>query len=1070
MQTSSFPRALRRSADVPARPARRVLGLVAVLGSLLFVTAPARAQFTVTGSNSINYAGTETNHAGTSYIGTYGTGTATLAGGATRNIEGTFILGYGADDNGTMTITGANTVWTFAGTRKTAYIGYTGAGALNINDSGRMNFTGNLSMGTYAATATTPVSLTIASGGILATTASMTTSGITIGASGGTNSATISVDGIGSLLSVGGGIQFDANTSLTVTDGAQATFTKNITLRGSAATATTTFIRVAGAGSLVSTTAGLDAGLGSAGIGNLTVTDGGKLRVGGTFTLNRGTLKIGEGAAPGYLDTAGISVIQADNPTIEFNHTDDNYSFVNDAGNGIVLSSSLGVKVVAGTTVFTATSSYSGGTTITGGTLFINDVSPVGASGIGTGPITVGANGTLIFGTGGTSGTFYTSSAATITNNGRITFNRTGAVSLDGVISGNGSITKLGAGELSLNANNSAYTGTLTISGGLLTLYNVNALGASATTLAPGTTLKLATSGMFTGAVTLSGSGTDGTGALIAAAATPTLSGPVTLAGNTTVNVGWNANLTLTGALGESAAASGLTKLGLGTLTLANANTYTGETLISAGTVIAKHSGAFGAGAGGVTIAAGTALLLQGDATLAGRDLTLNGYGYAGNTGALRNVSGANTWGGKVTLGSDSYLDTAAGSVLTFNGGLHGGNLELTKNGAGTLVLGGAGTFTGTLTVNAGTLGLAHSSALQSATLNISNSTLSFGSLTAATLGGLTGASAISLTNDSGAGVTLTINSAVNSSYYSVLSGAGSLVKTGAGTFSLTGESTITGPTLVSAGTLNLGAPLALQYSPIEVASAGTLTFGGPDATIGGLNGTGKVSFGSSAIGLTVNTTSSSSFGGVISGYGSLTKAGTGTLTLSGTNTYTGATRINDGTFRVNGSLASSAVTVASGATLGGSGTIGGLATFASGAHLAPGTSPGTLSFTAGLTLNDGTILDLQLGTTSDKVIVSGGALSGPASGTITVNLSDSGGFTAGTYDFIDASGATLTGIDATSFELGTVIAGYDFTFTQSGNLFQLTAVSTAIPEPSTCAIIASFACLAVAVWRKRRS
>ena len=194
------------------------------------------------------------------------------------------------------------------------------------------------------------------------------------------------------------------------------------------------------------------------------------------------------------------------------------------------------------------------------------------------------------------------------------------------------------------------------------------------------------------------------------------------------------------------------------------------------------------------------------------------------------------------------------------------------------------------------------------------------------------------------------------------------------------------------------------------------------------------------------------------------------TLTLSGTNTYTGATRINDGTLRVNGSLISSAVTVASGATLGGSGTIGGLATFATGAHLAPGNSPGTITFTGGLILSTGSILDFQLGTASDLIAVSGGTLSGPGSGTITVNLSDSGGFTAGTYDFIDASGATLTGIDATSFALGTIIAGYDFTFTQSGNLFRLVAVTAALPEPATYAALLGAAALAFAAFRRKNA
>ncbi len=194
-----------------------------------------------------------------------------------------------------------------------------------------------------------------------------------------------------------------------------------------------------------------------------------------------------------------------------------------------------------------------------------------------------------------------------------------------------------------------------------------------------------------------------------------------------------------------------------------------------------------------------------------------------------------------------------------------------------------------------------------------------------------------------------------------------------------------------------------------------------------------------------------------------------GTTVLSGTLAHTGATWINGGTLLVNGSLASSAVTVDSGGTLGGSGTIGGLATFASGAHLAPGNSPGTITFTGGLTLSSGTILDFQLGTTSDLILVTGGTLTGPLSGTITLNLSDSGGFTAGTYTLIDATGASLSSIGGTSFDLGTTIAGYTYTFAQHGNLFQLIATASAIPEPATYATLAGVLTLALAGWRRRR-
>src|SRR5690606_7742699 len=94
--------------------------------------------------------------------------------------------------------------------------------------------------------------------------------------------------------------------------------------------------------------------------------------------------------------------------------------------------------------------------------------------------------------------------------------------------------------------------------------------------------------------------------------------------------------------------------------------------------------------------------------------------------------------------------------------------------------------------------------------------------------------------------------------------------------------------------------------------------------------------------------------------------------------------------------------TLGSSQTLGGGGSIAGLTTIGSGAALAPGSSPGTLTFTNGLTLDAGAILNFELGTVSDLIAVTGGTLTGPSAGTVTLNLSDSGGFAAGTYTLFD--------------------------------------------------------------------
>ena len=130
----------------------------------------------------------------------------------------------------------------------------------------------------------------------------------------------------------------------------------------------------------------------------------------------------------------------------------------------------------------------------------------------------------------------------------------------------------------------------------------------------------------------------------------------------------------------------------------------------------------------------------------------------------------------------------------TISGSSIAGACSLNLFGNGAVTLSGANTFTNTTTINAGTLTLANSSALQNSTLNYSGGSLSFGSLTAATLGGLSGTVNLSLLNGSSAAVALTAGgNGFSTSYSGNLSGSGSLIKNGAGTLTLGGNESLTG-------------------------------------------------------------------------------------------------------------------------------------------------------------------------------------------------------------------------------------------------------------------------------------
>ena len=158
----------------------------------------------------------------------------------------------------------------------------------------------------------------------------------------------------------------------------------------------------------------------------------------------------------------------------------------------------------------------------------------------------------------------------------------------------------------------------------------------------------------------------------------------------------------------------------------------------------------------------------------------------------------------------------------------------------------------------------------------------------------------------------------------------------------------------------------------------------------------------------------------LIQGSTSLIKEGGGDWTLTGSNTYSGTTTVNEGTLLVNGNqgAATGAVTVGANGTLGGTGVLGGAVTVNSGGILAPGAGAGTLTISNSLTLSSGAELYFELGATnaSDKVVVSGAlALGG------TLNVINLAGFVTNTYVLFTYGGALSGNLPA----IGMMPSGY---------------------------------------------
>jgi autotransporter-associated beta strand protein len=398
-------------------------------------------------------------------------------------------------------------------------------------------------------------------------------------------------------------------------------------------------------------------------------------------------------------------------------------------------------------------------------------------------------------------------------------------------------------------------------------------------------------------------------GGLIVSAGNVTISrsgsGTLALASASAFDVATGASLTVSAGFSGAFA---LSKTSTGTLTLSGANSYTGITTVSAGVLNIQNASALGTTSGGTSVTAGAALELQGSIAIAGEALTINSTGVS-TGGALRSISGTNSWSGAITLGSASRINSDSGT-LTLSGGITGTGLALTiggagnttintsgvntgasgaliKDGAGTLTINASGNYTGSTSINAGTLVMGNASALGTGTISFGGGTLGLFNTTDLSSRFSTAASQQYKidTNSQSA----TFATALNSS-------GATLAKSGGGTLTLSNTNTYSGATTISAGILNLTGSIA--SSTVSVASGGTLAGSGTASGAVTLSSGGHISPGSSLVSNSVGTLSLGSLtwaaGGVmdfnlgstsasadkVSVTGAITKSGSGTFSF----------------------------------------------------------------------------------------------------------------------------------------------------------------------------------------------
>ncbi|MEZ0255746.1 MAG: autotransporter-associated beta strand repeat-containing protein [Chthoniobacter sp.] len=713
------------------------------------------------------------------------------------------------------------------------------------------------------------------------------------------------------------------------------------------------------------------------GSGTLKVTGGGTLTLSGSMGATGGTtidptniLQIGNGGAGGSIAGA-ISV--GTGSSLIFNTT--NPALVvagNITGNGALQQNNS-----SGVTILTGTGTYSGGTTITAGTLQIGNGGTAGSitgnvndngalvfnrsdsygfagniTGGGTLKVTGGGTltatgsmgaggGTTIdptnilqIGNGGAGGSI--AGAISIGTGGSLIFNTTNpALVVAGNITGNGSLQQNNSSGTTILTGTDNYTGGTTITAGTLQIGNGGTAGSITGDVNDNGALVFNRSDSVTygGNVTGSGTVTVATGTLV-------LTGALNNSGTDTVNSGATlqvGNNNAAGTLGSSITDNGILNFNRSdSLTYGGAITGTGSVSVLTGTVILTSGSSYN---GGTTIANGATLQL-------------------GNNSTTGSITG--------DLVDNGSFIISRSNTASFTGNISGPG-SVTVNGAGTVTFSGSNnSYTGSTFIQRGTLRVGSTGALSTSSpivlgsagnsavldLNGFSPTLSAG---ISTSGSAIAANQTITNNSTSANSVLTLDTTTVSPTYAGKITDGGTRKTGVaviggGSLTYTGAAaanTYTLPTQVQNGTLKIGATGAgTAASVVTLGSAsvnGVLDLNGFNGSVGGLAVDPSATAANQLVGNSGNTANTLTltpaaattavFAGIIqdklnssSGTTGLTLNGANATTsvqvLTGSNTYTGATTITQGILQIGSNGTSGTLGTGGAVSIGSSGTL----------------------------------------------------------------------------------------------------------------------------------------------------